>query len=108
MTSGRPSVLRSVAGWGTAAVAFVARYSVLLALAILVVVGLAVLDDYGVLWDGGREYWNGVASDEGPQRGIGQAAITYALGDTETLRPPPRSSLLPLLRRRLRSTAGAG
>ncbi len=94
MTSGRPSVVRSVAGWGTAAVAFVARHSVLLALAVLAVVGVAVLDDYGVLWDGDREYgdreyWNGVALDSAKdQRGIGQAAIAYALGDTETLRPP--------------------
>ena len=77
MTSGRPSVVRSVAGWGMEAVAFVAAHSVLLALAILVVVGLAVLDDYGVTWD------------EGQQRGIGQAAIAYALGETETLRVPP-------------------
>ena len=76
MTSGRPSVPRSVAGWGTAAVAFVAAYSVLLALAVLAVVGLAVLDDYAV----------GV--DEGLQHGRGQAAIAYALGETETLRPP--------------------
>ena len=76
MTSGRPSVPRSVAGWGTAAVAFVAAHSVLLALAVLAVVGLAVVDDYGV----GR--------DDPGQRGIGQAAIAYALGDTETLRPP--------------------
>ncbi len=76
MTSGRPSVPRSVAGWGTAAVAFVARHSVLLALAVLAVVGLAVLDDYGV------------GPDEEYQRGIGQAAIAYALGETETLRPP--------------------
>ncbi len=76
MTSGRPSVPRSVAGWGTAAVAFVTAHSVLLALAVLAVVGLAVLDDYGV----------GV--DEELQRGRGQAAIAYALGDTETLRPP--------------------
>ncbi len=86
MTSGRPSVPRSVAGWGTAAVAFVARHSVLLALAVLAVVGLAVLDDYGVLWDGDREYRNGVAWNVGSQRGRGQAAIAYALGDTETLR----------------------
>ena len=76
MSSGRPSVPWSVAGWGTAAVAFVARHSVLLALAVLAVVGLAVLDDYGV----------GV--DEDQQHGIGQTAIAYALGDTETLRPP--------------------
>ncbi len=76
MSSGRPSVPWSVAGWGTAAVAFVARHSVLLALAVLAVVGLAVLDDYGV----------GV--DEELQRGRGQAAIAYALGETETLRPP--------------------
>ena len=76
MTSGRPSVLRGVAGWGTAAVAFVARHSVLLALAILAVVGLAVLDDYGVGVDGEL------------RRGRGQTAIAYALGDTETLRPP--------------------
>ena len=76
MTSGRPSVLRSVAGWGTAAVAFVAAHSVLLALAVLAVVGVAVLDDYGVAWD------------EDQQRGRGQAVIAYALGDTETLRPP--------------------
>ncbi len=76
MSSGRPSVPRSVAGWGTAAVAFVARHSVLLALAVLAVVGLAVLDDYGV----------GV--DEQALRRIAQAAIAYALGDTETLRPP--------------------
>ncbi len=77
MSSGRPSVPRSVAGWGTAAVAFVARHSVLLALAVLAVVGLAVLDDYGV----------GV--DEQALRRIAQAAITYALGDTETLHAPP-------------------
>ncbi len=70
------AVPRGVAGWSTAAVAFVARHSVLLALAVLAVVGLAVLDDYGV----GR--------DEDQQHGIGQAAIAYALGDTETLRPP--------------------
>ena len=76
MTSGRPSVLRGVARWSTVAVAFVAAHSVLLALAVLAVVGLAVLDDYGV----GR--------DEEEQHGIGQAAIAYALGDTETLRPP--------------------
>ena len=76
MSSGRPSVPRSVAGWGTAAVAFVARHRVLLALAVLAVVGVAVLDDYGV----------GV--DEGQQRVIGQTAIAYALGDTETLHPP--------------------
>ncbi len=76
MSSGRPSVLRGVAGWGTAAVAFVARHSVLLALAVLAVVGLAVLDDYGVGVDGEL------------RRGRGQTAIAYALGDTETLRPP--------------------
>ncbi len=76
MTSGRPSVPRSVAGWGTAAVAFVAAHSVLLALAVLAVVGVAVLDDYGVAWD------------ETAQRRIAQTAIAYALGDTETLRPP--------------------
>ncbi len=79
MTSGRPSVLRGVAGWGTAAVAFVAAYSVLLALAVLAVVGLAVLDDYAVGLDGDQ------------QRGIGQAAIAYALGDTETLHTYPDS-----------------
>ena len=77
MTSGRPSVPRSVAGWGTAAVAFVARHSVLLALAVLAVVGLVVLDDYGVAWD------------EPDQRGISQAVITYALGDDAVLRLPP-------------------
>ena len=76
MTSGRPSVLRGVARWCTAAVAFVAAHSVLLALAVLAVVGVAVLDDYGA------------AVDEEYQRGRGQAAIAYALGDTETLRPP--------------------
>ena len=70
------SVPRSVGRWSTAAVAFVAAHSVLLALAVLAVVGLAVLDDYGVGWD------------EKEQHGIGQAAIAYALGDTETLRPP--------------------
>ena len=76
MTSGRPSVLRGVARWSTAAVAFVAAHSVLLALAVLAVVGLAVLDDYGV------------GPDEDQQHGIGQTAIAYALGDTETLHPP--------------------
>ncbi len=71
------SVPRSVGRWSTAAVAFVARHSVLLALAVLAVVGLAVLDDYGVGWD------------ETAQRRITQAAIAYALGDTETLHAPP-------------------
>ena len=76
MTSRRPSVLRGVARWSTAAVAFVAAHGVPLALAVLVVVGLAVLDDYAVGLDGDQ------------QHGIGQAAIAYALGETETLRPP--------------------
>ncbi len=76
MTSGRPSVPRSVGRWCTAAVAFVAAHSIPLALAVLVVVGMAVLDDYGVAWD------------ETAQHQIAQTAIAYALGDTETLRPP--------------------
>ncbi len=76
MTSGRPSVVRGVGRWSTAAVAFVARHSVLLALAVLAVVGMAVLDDYGVTWD------------ETDQRRIVQTAVAYALGDTETLGPP--------------------
>ena len=70
------TVPRPAGRWNTAAVAFVATYSVLLALAVLAVVGLVVLDDYAV------------GLDRDQQRGIGQAAIAYALGDTETLRPP--------------------
>ena len=97
MTSGRPSVSRSVARWCMAAVAFVAAHSIPLALAVLAVVGMAVLDDYGVAWD------------ETDQHQIAQTAIAYALGDTETLRPPPRSpSPQPLLRCCLRSAAGPG
>ncbi len=71
------TVPRPAGRWHTAAVAFVATYSVLLALAVLAVVGLAVLDDYGVAWD------------EPDQRGISQAVITYALGDDAVLRLPP-------------------
>ena len=70
------SVPRSVGRWRTAAVAFVAAHSVLLALTVLAVVGLAVLDDYGVAWD------------ETMQRRIAQAAVNYMLGDTETLLAP--------------------
>ncbi len=61
--------------WGQRAVAGVFTRGTLLALAVLAVVGMVVLDDYGV----------GV--DEVPQRIIGHATVDYMLGDAEVLLP---------------------
>ncbi len=65
--------------WSQGAGAGVLARSVLLALAGFAVMGVVVLDDYGV----------GV--DEEPQRYIGHMTVNYMLGDTETLLPysPP-------------------
>ncbi len=62
---------------GQGAVAGVLARSALLALAVFAVVGVAVLDDYGV-----------GADEESPQRRIGHAAVNYLLGDAEVLLLP--------------------
>ena len=53
--------------------AHLARRAHLVALALFAVVGVAVLEDYGI------------ANDEGVQRGIGSASFNYALGDESAL-----------------------
>ena len=52
---------------------FLARHSAIIALALFAVVGVAVLDDYGV------------AIDEGTQRSNGIASFDYILGDADAL-----------------------
>ena len=52
---------------------FLARHSAIIALALFAVVGVAVLDDYGV------------AMDEGAQRNNGVASFDYILGDEDAL-----------------------
>ena len=52
---------------------FLARHSAIVALALFAVVGVAVLDDYGV------------AIDEGTQRSNGIASLDYILGDADAL-----------------------
>ena len=52
---------------------FLARHSAIIALAVFAVVGVAILDDYGI------------ASDEIAQRGGGHASLDYVLGDEDAL-----------------------
>ena len=52
---------------------FLARHAAIVALAVFAVVGVAVLDDYGV------------AIDEGTQRSNGIASLDYILGDADAL-----------------------
>ena len=52
---------------------FLARHAAIIALAVFAVVGVAVLDDYGV------------AMDEGAQRNNGVASFDYILGDEDAL-----------------------
>ena len=52
---------------------FLARHAAIIALALFAVVGVAVLDDYGV------------AIDEGTQRSNGIASLDYILGDADAL-----------------------
>ena len=54
--------------------AFLARHSGIVALAVFAVVGVAVLDDYGIGWD------------EEDQRRIGYASFNYIMGDEDALR----------------------
>ena len=72
----------SIAAWGAdssaagrlrAAARFAARHAAAITLALFAIVGLAVLDDYGV------------STDEATQRSIGNAALDYILGDREAL-----------------------
>ena len=51
--------------------AFLARHAHLVALALFAIVGVAVLDDYGI------------GTDENAQREIGYAALNYILGDSD-------------------------
>ena len=53
--------------------AFLARHSAIIALAVFAIVGVAVLDDYGISYD------------EDMQRNIGDAAFDYILGDEDAL-----------------------
>ena len=52
---------------------FLARHSAIVALAAFAIVGVAVLDDYGIAWD------------ESDQRRIGYASFDYILGDEDAL-----------------------
>ncbi len=52
---------------------FLARHAHLIALALFAIVGIAVLDDYGI------------APDEGTQRKIGYASFNYILGNADSL-----------------------
>ncbi len=71
--SGIPS---SLPKWGQGAGDVALARGTLLALAVLAVVGVAILDDYGV------------GGDERTQRGIGHATVNYLLGDASALPPP--------------------
>ena len=53
--------------------AFLARHSAIVALAAFAIVGVSVLDDYGI------------AIDEGAQRSGGMASLDYILGDADAL-----------------------
>ncbi len=65
----------SLPKWGQGAGDVALARGTLLALAVLAVVGVAVLDDYGV------------GGDEPTQRGIGHATVNYLLGDASALPP---------------------
>ena len=59
----------SVVRFARAAIRFAVQCNMPIALAVFAIIGLAVLDDYGV------------ATDEGVQRNIGFASLNYILGD---------------------------
>ena len=66
-------VSATVARTARAATRFVVQYAAPITLAVFLIVGLAVLDDYGV------------STDEGVQRNIGFASLNYVLGDEDAL-----------------------
>ncbi len=72
-------ILASLPKWGQRAGAGVFARGTLLALAVLAVMGMVVLDDYGITTDDPVQYY------------IGHATVDYMLGDAETLLPsyPP-------------------
>ena len=65
--------MRKLADSLSPAANFLARHSAIIALAVFAVVGVAVLDDYGI------------SVDENWQRGVGIASMDYILGDEDAL-----------------------